>query len=90
MFSDQNWARVLSGEEEGAFGWLAANFILGTIPAPHTAAKAGGWPQPVGALDMGGASTQITFHPKTEEILANLCVDGCGDECVCVLLHGAS
>ena len=54
------WIRVLSGEEEGAFGWLSANWLMGTFDGPTTSAY--------GALDLGGASTQATFHPD-ESIL---------------------
>ena len=55
------WIRVLSGEEEGTFGWVAANSLLGTLTNSST--------ETVGALDLGGASTQVTFHPD-ESILA--------------------
>ena len=56
------WIRVLSGEEEGAYGWIAANSLLGTLSGDST--------NTVGALDLGGASTQSTFHP-IESILAD-------------------
>jgi apyrase len=49
-------ARVISGVEEGVFGWIAVNFILGHL------SHGGPFPT-VGALDLGGASTQITFLP---------------------------
>ena len=45
-------ARTLSGEYEGLFNWMALRHILGdTAPALF------------GGLDLGGASTQITFEP---------------------------
>lgn len=63
-------ARILSGAEEGLFSWITVNYVsgkFGVIP-PHelrrirrTLFEAG--EGTVGALDMGGASTQITFHP---------------------------
>ena len=55
------WLRVLSGEEEGTFGWVAANALLSTLRDDSSATY--------GALDLGGASTQVTFHPD-ESILA--------------------
>ncbi|CAE7470695.1 Entpd8 [Symbiodinium necroappetens] len=56
--------RVLSGEEEGAFGWLALNQKQAEIsPDPATT---------LGALDFGGASVQISFVPQETSILANL------------------
>ena len=49
-------ARVISGQDEGIFGWLTVNYLMGHLS--H------GGPSPtVGALDLGGASTQITFQP---------------------------
>ncbi|KAK3597785.1 hypothetical protein CHS0354_006145 [Potamilus streckersoni] len=65
-------ARIISGDEEGTFGWVTSNYILGkfgvqppasfqTYPgskALHNNVGEG----TVGALDMGGASTQITFY----------------------------
>lgn len=52
----RTYARVISGEEEGVYGWLAINYLYRTLlntPVYDT----------YGALDLGGASTQITFRP---------------------------
>jgi len=49
-------ARVISGAEEGLFGWITVNYLLGHL-------HHGGRFPTVGALDLGGASTQITFQP---------------------------
>ena len=58
-------ARVISGAEEGAYGWIAVNYILGHL-------EHGGPFPTVGALDLGGASTQITFvpldYPRSESL----------------------
>jgi apyrase len=48
-------AEIISGEQEGLFGWLSVNYQLGLLGR-------GAFPT-VGALDLGGASTQITFLP---------------------------
>ncbi len=61
LFKDSN-ARVISGEEEGAFGWVAVNYLKNTLTGEPG--------QTFGALDMGGASTQITFAPQ-DEILSS-------------------
>eukprot|EP00466_Bigelowiella_natans_P017886 jgi/Bigna1/135642/aug1.30_g10350 len=60
---DSRWqARILAGEEEGSFGWIAVNYLSNTLGGGTT----------YGALDLGGASTQITFRPKAgQPILAN-------------------
>ncbi|NXE81380.1 ENTP8 diphosphohydrolase, partial [Cochlearius cochlearius] len=60
-------ARILTGEEEGAYGWITINYLLDSFtkysPKAHT------WVHPeaasiLGALDLGGASTQISFMPE--------------------------
>ncbi|XP_033923467.1 ectonucleoside triphosphate diphosphohydrolase 8 isoform X3 [Melopsittacus undulatus] len=60
-------AQVLTGNEEGSFGWISVNFLLETL---IKCSLTGTWIHPpaedvVGALDLGGASTQITFLPGT-------------------------
>ncbi|NXH18845.1 ENTP8 diphosphohydrolase, partial [Bucco capensis] len=60
-------ARILTGEQEGAYGWITINYLLDSFtkysPKAHT------WLRPeaaniFGALDLGGASTQISFMPE--------------------------
>ncbi|XP_023556101.1 ectonucleoside triphosphate diphosphohydrolase 8 isoform X5 [Octodon degus] len=58
-------AKVLTGQDEGAFSWITVNYLLGRL----IQYSSGQWIQPaegtlVGALDMGGASTQICFMPR--------------------------
>ena len=62
-FKDK-WARIISGEEEGTYGWIAANYLKNTL-------NTGDSEKTYGALDLGGASTQISFTP-IESILANM------------------
>ncbi|NXA12345.1 ENTP8 diphosphohydrolase, partial [Sapayoa aenigma] len=67
-------ARILTGEEEGAYGWITINYLLDSFtkfsPKAHT------WLRPeaaniFGALDLGGASTQISFMPEGSGISWN-------------------
>ncbi|NXG14361.1 ENTP8 diphosphohydrolase, partial [Grallaria varia] len=67
-------ARILTGEEEGAYGWITINYLLDSFtkfsPKAHT------WLRPevaniFGALDLGGASTQISFMPEGSVIDQN-------------------
>uniref|UniRef100_A0A3Q4BAZ1 Uncharacterized protein n=1 Tax=Mola mola TaxID=94237 RepID=A0A3Q4BAZ1_MOLML len=55
-------ATILSGPEEGAYGWVTVNYLLENF---IKYGFVGHWLSPgratVGALDFGGASTQITF-----------------------------
>ncbi|WFD26030.1 apyrase [Malassezia nana] len=55
--------RVISGEEEGLFGWLAINYLMrGFEPGSR----------PYGFLDMGGASSQIAFEPSEADAQKDL------------------
>ncbi|NXP62541.1 ENTP8 diphosphohydrolase, partial [Chloropsis cyanopogon] len=60
-------ARILTGEQEGAYGWITVNYLLDSFA--KYSPKAHMWLRPeaaniFGALDLGGASTQITFTPE--------------------------
>ncbi|KFW78924.1 Ectonucleoside triphosphate diphosphohydrolase 8, partial [Phalacrocorax carbo] len=60
-------AQILTGEEEGAYGWITINYLLESFT--KYSPKAHMWLHPeaaniFGALDLGGASTQISFMPK--------------------------
>eukprot|EP00965_Chrysotila_dentata_P182873 6039370-Pleurochrysis_carterae.AAC.1 len=58
----ENFA-TLSGEEEGVFGWLAVNYLLQQIGRLSNKELGS-----VGALDLGGGSTQITFRSASEKV----------------------
>ncbi|XP_075999653.1 ectonucleoside triphosphate diphosphohydrolase 1 isoform X1 [Genypterus blacodes] len=49
-------ARILSGQEEGAFGWVTVNYLDDRLMQGL---------ETTGALDLGGASTQISFVSDT-------------------------
>uniref|UniRef100_A0A6J0U3A8 Ectonucleoside triphosphate diphosphohydrolase 3 isoform X1 n=1 Tax=Pogona vitticeps TaxID=103695 RepID=A0A6J0U3A8_9SAUR len=67
-------AQIITGQEEGVYGWITANYLKDNFLEkdiwsawvhPHGA-------QTTGALDLGGASTQISFIPEeTTETLNN-------------------
>jgi apyrase len=53
-FKDE-WALIISGQQEGIFGWVSANYLEGFLGIPNK--------RTVGVIEMGGASMQITFVP---------------------------
>lgn len=53
---DATEPRVIRGREEGVYGWLEINYLLGRLDYEA------GLPT-VGVLDLGGASAQISFVP---------------------------
>lgn len=70
--------RVISGEEEAVYGWTGVNFLLGHLmersegageadPSSDDTAI-----QTYGALDMGGASAQISFYEPDGDVMSGL------------------
>ena len=75
------FARVISGEEEGIYAWASVNFFMNTLLLES---QGEGTAEPAltyGALDMGGASTQISFFVESQDIAANLFKLQVGKEC---------
>ncbi|KAJ0019646.1 hypothetical protein NQD34_007215 [Periophthalmus magnuspinnatus] len=58
---------ILSGQEEGAYGWVTVNYLLENFAKYGFVGR---WLNPgkgtIGALDLGGASTQITFQTEVQ------------------------
>lgn len=52
-----NAVEIMDGTDEGIFSWFTVNFLLGRLSKSDQAA----------ALDLGGASTQVTFSPADPE-----------------------
>ncbi|XP_069842089.1 ectonucleoside triphosphate diphosphohydrolase 8-like [Dendropsophus ebraccatus] len=62
---DFQGARILDGKEEGSLGWVTVNYLLGTF-IQYSYIQSWIHPrqaQTFGAMDLGGASTQMTFKP---------------------------
>lgn len=59
LFED-SFAVVATGEEEGIYGWLAVNYLIGNLRSDRKITASSS----VGALDLGGASAQIVFIPE--------------------------
>lgn len=60
-------------EEEAIFDWTNVNFLLNVLlPASQGAGTVIDPKLTYGALDMGGASTQISFYEPNEDIMSNL------------------
>lgn len=68
--------RIISGEEEGLYGWIAVNYLMDGFDKHERSDDDGGGgdqgrrrklSSTYGFLDMGGASTQIAFEPSEVE-----------------------
>lgn len=53
--------RIITGEEEGLFGWIAVNYLMDGFTGSSDQRTTYGF------LDMGGASTQIAFEPRPKD-----------------------
>ena len=72
QFVDEQ-ARVISGEEEAIYGWTGINFAMGNLVEESEGSGTVLNPRlTYGALDMGGASTQISFYEPNGDIMSNL------------------
>ncbi|XP_045710278.1 ectonucleoside triphosphate diphosphohydrolase 1 isoform X1 [Phyllostomus hastatus] len=67
---DFRGARIISGGEEGAYGWITVNYLLGKFTKKlrwlNLISYGNESQETYGALDLGGASTQITFVPQNQ------------------------
>ncbi|CAO3645165.1 unnamed protein product [Cunninghamella blakesleeana] len=58
-----NHIRAIPGELEGAYGWVAINYLMGGFDQ-NTKSSILNQQHTFGFLDMGGASAQIAFEPE--------------------------
>jgi len=58
----RDWATIISGIEEGLYGWVTANYLNGFLKGAEADASS------MGVLEMGGESVQITFVPDKTQI----------------------
>ncbi|XP_075068515.1 ectonucleoside triphosphate diphosphohydrolase 3 [Mixophyes fleayi] len=66
---DFRGAHIITGQEEGVYGWITVNYLMGNFLEKNIWSM---WVHPdgaetTGALDLGGASTQISFIPEKSE-----------------------
>lgn len=61
--------KVITGEEEGVYGWIAVNYLMDGFDRHdhHVEGGESNAASTFGFLDMGGASTQIAFEPSPSE-----------------------
>ncbi|KAL0038169.1 hypothetical protein WJX79_005885 [Trebouxia sp. C0005] len=69
---EPSWAKVISGIEEGVYGWIALNYLTGHL-APNAGRDQdsehsrpdgrGEGSGTVGAVDLGGSSLEVSFVP---------------------------
>ena len=62
-----SWAKVITGNEEGAFGWVAVNYLYKMIGPKKQAAQ-----DPYAVVEMGGASTQVTQIAPSKKVAATI------------------
>jgi len=56
-FKDE-WAQIITGVDEGSYGWVTVNYLLENFLDPESATT--------GVLEMGGESVQLTFQPQAQ------------------------
>lgn len=58
------WARIISGSEEGLFGFIGVNLLRGVFKPGMKEEDT------YGVVEMGGASLQVTFCPSLDKLTA--------------------
>jgi len=90
LFTKKGWntrfVGIITGEIEAVSGWITANFLKDTIGKKKTA-KSG---PTIGALDLGGASTQIAFESNQGTTNVELFGDKYSLYAVSYLCYGAN
>ena len=71
-FLKDDWAKVITGIEEGTFGWITGNYLNKVLFDNEKAGKID--VLPYGSIDLGGYSLEITFYTNEtiKEHSANL------------------
>ena len=54
----RDWAQIISGIQEGLYGWVTANYLNQYLSGHEADAHS------TGVLEMGGESVQLTFVPS--------------------------
>lgn len=68
-----SWAKVISGNEEGAFGWVSFHLLSGLIgPRKTISSSDSTLQQPYTLVEMGGASAQVTQLAKNAREAASI------------------
>ena len=72
-FANKEQARVIAGEEEAAYAWVAVNFVDGALLEATDSPFGTATPSRArGSMEMGGSSAQISFYKPEQDILAGL------------------
>jgi Golgi nucleoside diphosphatase len=56
---EKEWATVMTGAEEGLFGWVSVNYLLDALRGPKGTS---------GVIDLGGGSVQIVYRPDGDVV----------------------
>lgn len=57
----RDWAYILSGKEEGIFGWVTVNYLRGSILNHRGRPRVKDPPPPTAVIDLGGGSVQFVY-----------------------------
>lgn len=72
FFFRPEMARVIAGEEEAIFSWVAMNFLLGNLLTESEGMGEAFANASIGTLDLGGSSSQIAFFLPSQDISEDL------------------
>ena len=72
FYFEHDFARVVSGEEEGIYAWAAVNFLQGNLLPALSGSGTVDADRSCGAIDLGGSSMQIAFFVPNQDVLEHI------------------
>ena len=64
LFNEDDWIRVISGKDEGIYGWVSINYLKNILNVNNNAGKI--IEKTFGVIECGGSSLEVTFLPETK------------------------
>ena len=64
LFKEDDWAVVISGRDEGIYGWVSVNYLKTILNKNSNEGKI--TEKTFGVIDCGGSSIEMTFLPETK------------------------
>ena len=69
LYKNDDFAKVITGKDEGIYGWIALNYLNGILPENEKDKKIK--KEPYGVLDLGGSSMEFTFLTDKTKVKDN-------------------
>ena len=63
------WVQIITGKQEGVYGWFALNYLKGRLRVPvHRGSGSSDQPSSIASLDLGGSSLEVTYETQASNL----------------------